>query len=70
MPHSVAQLYTQQQNKRRYNLHFKVKKEGFEVDAKQRTILIPSHKDYSFSKLIPKLISEFNYQIQLFIPTN
>ncbi len=51
------------QNKIRYNLHRKIRKEGYKLDTRKRTIYIYfKNLDFSESALI--LCKDFKYSIQ------
>jgi hypothetical protein len=49
--------------KRRYNLHYKIRKQGFKLKCKEKTI-IARHNQAVNSKQVARLVNEFNYVIQ------
>jgi hypothetical protein len=53
------------QIKRKYNLHYKIRKQGFKLDTKARTITQHHSKPNPQSKQLNELIHEFGYVIQL-----
>ncbi len=51
------------EKKRRYNLHYKIRKQGYKLNTSQKTIYV--HFDYKdFSKQVMFLINKYNYAIQ------
>ena len=55
--------WTKQQNKRRYNLHYKARKQGVKLNARRRVVYIP-HNTTELNKYILILRSEFDYVVQ------
>lgn len=49
--------------KRKYNLHYKVRKQGYKVLSKQKTIVKPYNQTIK-SAQAKKLIGEYGYVIQ------
>lgn len=56
--------------KRRYNLTYKARKDGFSISTPKRTISVPdgTDEDKLKNKHIVKLRKEFGYVVQTFIP--
>ena len=50
-------------NQIRYNLHHEVRKEGFDLNTRKRTIYV-YFENVKLSKAILRLRSEFNYAVQ------
>lgn len=50
--------------KMRYNLHYRIRKQGYRLVTAKRTIYI-SYSQKSCSKQVDRLRNEFNYGIQL-----
>lgn len=60
-----VEISKKQKNKRRYNLHYIVRKKGFKVNTKEKAIYI-FHEDAGISdKHIQYLVNEFGYGKQL-----
>lgn len=60
--HSKAFL---KRRRTRYYLHHKVRKQGFTLITKSKTIYHPFHIDPKASKQLQRLINEFGYVVQL-----
>lgn len=62
----MRSIEQQRKNKIRYNLHYQVRRKGYAVSVKYRTILI-AHDDESYKadRHINRLRNEFNYEVQL-----
>jgi hypothetical protein len=54
-------------NTRRYKLHKVVRSQGFKVDARGKTVYIPSEDQFSLSKEIVELKDVFGYGVQVVI---
>ena len=52
------------QNQIRYNLHLMIRKEGFKVNARQKTIYIP-HTNLTTSLKVDRLQKYFDYTLQI-----
>lgn len=52
-------------NQLRYRLHSKVRKEGYNLITKDRTIYQPYEQGLPESKYITRLVDEFGYVVQL-----
>lgn len=48
---------------RKYNLHYRIRKQGFRLSTKDKTIF--QKQDMPFSKQCIKLQAEFGYALQL-----
>jgi len=57
------------QNQKRYNLHYKLRKKGFKLETKAKTIFIPVSLT-ELPKQVKRLKDEFNYCIQLTLLTH
>ena len=51
-------------NSLRYRLHYKIRKDGFVLITKERTIQYPYGKEISENKYLQRLIREFGYAVQ------
>jgi len=49
--------------KRRYNLHYRIRKQGFRFHTTHKTIFVP-YNDQSLSKQATALRDEFGYGVQ------
>ena len=56
-----------QKNQVRYNLHKQVRKEGFKLETKIRTIYVVFDQ-LTYTESVQRLRDEFNYAIQTEIP--
>ncbi|MDO9634242.1 MAG: hypothetical protein Q7J05_04255 [Paludibacter sp.] len=54
-------------NSLRYRLHSRVRKQGYNLVTKDRTIYQPHEKGLPDSKYITRLVNEFGYAVQLTI---
>jgi hypothetical protein len=54
-------------NKRRYKLHRLVREQGFEVNARGKTINIPMAEQFNLSKEVVELKDVFGYGVQVVI---
>ena len=57
---------TKQQNKKRYELHRKLRKQGFLINAKKREIKIKENEFQPISKELKDLTKEFSYNVQYY----
>ena len=55
------------QNRKRYRLHARLKKQGYQVFARQKLLLVPISLLESLSKQAKRLKTEFNYELQTVI---
>lgn len=53
------------QKKKKYNLHYRIRKQGYQLKTAQKTILI-KHDELKKSKQVECLIKEYGYQTQLY----
>ncbi len=55
--------------KRKYNLHYKARKAGFGINAKEKTIIMPQSRQNELRKsyYLRALKGEYNYKVQLSI---
>ena len=61
---------TKKANKRRYNLHYIIRKKGFKVDTRQKSVYV-YHEDTEIKdKHILALVNEFGYGKQLTMYNN
>jgi len=51
---------------RRYRLHYKIRKQGFKLNTKERTIFLCLEEEVA-SKQVKVLKNEFDYMIQIII---
>lgn len=52
-----------QTRNRRYRLHYKVRKQGYRINIKSKTIFAP-YTSQTFSTQVKQLIHSYNYVIQ------
>jgi len=52
-------------NKSRYNLHYRIRKDGIRLNTKEKTIYHRQHEPIPESKGLKGLIEEFGYSLQL-----
>lgn len=52
-------------NRLRYRLHYNLRKEGFSLITKCRTIYLNNEEPIPESKNIKRLVTEFGYSVQL-----
>ena len=55
---------TPPKTKRKYNLHYRVRKQGFIIRTKEHTIIVKHDKQETLTKQIKALANEYNYVIQ------
>jgi ribosomal protein S20 len=55
-------------NAKRYRLHFRIRKQGYRLNTKERTIYVEFETEIK-SKQVKKLQNEFGYAIQTEIPS-
>lgn len=60
---SCGQPFVDPAKKRRYNLHYRIRKQGFSIITSKRTVFL--NQDINPSKSCIKLRDEFGYSIQL-----
>ncbi len=53
----------QKKNRKRYRLHHLIRKEGYKLITKKRTIFVP-YTNMDVSKNVERLRSEFDYGVQ------
>ncbi len=62
--------YTQKEIQAKYRLHSKVKKEGYRLVVKEKTIFVPYHRKFDLSKSAKRLTNQFGYVMQVEIANN
>lgn len=55
--------YSQKENKRRYNLHYRIRKQGFDLKTKQKTIVTPLSSEL-LTPQVKILINSYGYVVQ------
>ena len=63
-PHLQTKEQKKQYNKKRYELHAQVRKAGFFLNSKDRTISIPYNAEKPDNKYLNELIDCFGYAVQ------
>lgn len=59
----------QQRNKKRYNLHYAIRRQGYTLVTDKRTVYVQANRPIPYSRQLLVLTRQFGYAIQQEIPT-